>query len=485
MPRGILYFLYRFRTVAPVAMRIGELARRSGVGVSTLRAWERRFGFLTPERTSAGHRLYSETDLERVATAVQLLGDGLTLPAAIAKATANAEVLADGEDDHSLYGQILYAADDGVWVSRHGRTRYVNRRMTELMQMPAQELLARSALDFFDATEMPATRERASRLQRGERVRYRQQLRRPNGTTFLADIKATPLLNAAGGYEGTVALVQDVTEIAEHERAQTLRDALLDGVSDAVAASTPDGTVVYVNTAAEHLFGWRAAEVVGRNGVEVLPAPDAADEAERIFERLAVGKRYAGFIRLMRNDGTTFLAHAVAKPVYVDSGELVGYVTTISDRSVHQQLERSTRASLLRAETLAQLGAQALQHLDDPDATRALVATAVDAAVHVLDADRARTFDEDTLNGFAMYVRRGGRVLVLDDTELDRRFASSFADTTRSAIGAPILGPAGIRAVLVVEGRRVGQFGDGASFFVEGIANVIGCALLHGDAVSG
>src|SRR5690348_12807740 len=100
-------------------MRIGELARRSGVGVSTLRAWERRFGFLEPERTPSGHRLYSEADLERVATALQLLGDGLTLPAAIAKATANADVLADGEGDRLLYGQILYAADDGVWVSRH------------------------------------------------------------------------------------------------------------------------------------------------------------------------------------------------------------------------------------------------------------------------------------------------------------------------------------------------------------------------------
>src|SRR5262249_43655030 len=92
----------------------------------------------------------------------------------------------------------------------------------------------------------------------------------------------------------------------------------------------------------------------------------------------------------------------------------------------------------------------------------------------------AQTFDENTLNGFAMYVRRGGRVVVLDDTELDRRFSNNFAATTRAAIGAPILGPDGIRAVLVVEGRTVGQFGDGANYFVEGIANVIGCALLHG-----
>ena len=33
---------------APVGMRVGDMARRTGVGVSTLRAWERRFSFPKP-----------------------------------------------------------------------------------------------------------------------------------------------------------------------------------------------------------------------------------------------------------------------------------------------------------------------------------------------------------------------------------------------------------------------------------------------------
>ena len=68
-----------------VDMRIGELARRTGVGVSTLRAWEGRFRFLEPTRTAAGHRLYDLGDVERVEAVVRLLGEGLTLPAAIAR----------------------------------------------------------------------------------------------------------------------------------------------------------------------------------------------------------------------------------------------------------------------------------------------------------------------------------------------------------------------------------------------------------------
>ncbi|MBM3698005.1 MAG: MerR family DNA-binding transcriptional regulator, partial [Actinobacteria bacterium] len=35
-------------------MAIGSLARRTGVPVDTLRAWERRYGVLRPTRTAGG-----------------------------------------------------------------------------------------------------------------------------------------------------------------------------------------------------------------------------------------------------------------------------------------------------------------------------------------------------------------------------------------------------------------------------------------------
>jgi MerR family transcriptional regulator, light-induced transcriptional regulator len=47
-------------------LRIGELSRRSGVSPELLRAWERRYDLLRPERSAGGLRLYSEEDLERV-----------------------------------------------------------------------------------------------------------------------------------------------------------------------------------------------------------------------------------------------------------------------------------------------------------------------------------------------------------------------------------------------------------------------------------
>lgn len=48
-----------------MAYSIGEFARLSGITATTLRAWQRRYGLLKPERTEGGHRLYSEEDVQQ------------------------------------------------------------------------------------------------------------------------------------------------------------------------------------------------------------------------------------------------------------------------------------------------------------------------------------------------------------------------------------------------------------------------------------
>ncbi|WP_052665266.1 MerR family transcriptional regulator [Nitriliruptor alkaliphilus] len=63
-------------------LRIGEVARRTGVAVPTLRAWERRYGLLAPARTDGGHRLYSDADVARVDAVQRLLDAGWSASAA-------------------------------------------------------------------------------------------------------------------------------------------------------------------------------------------------------------------------------------------------------------------------------------------------------------------------------------------------------------------------------------------------------------------
>ena len=69
-------------------LRIGELARRTGVATELLRAWERRYGLLTPTRTASGYRLYSTEDVDRVGRMRQLLASGLSAAEAARQALA-------------------------------------------------------------------------------------------------------------------------------------------------------------------------------------------------------------------------------------------------------------------------------------------------------------------------------------------------------------------------------------------------------------
>src|SRR6478672_6000386 len=69
-------------------LTIGQLAQRVGISTDVLRAWERRYGLLTPQRTQAGYRLYSSDDVRLVRRVVALRDQGLGAGQAVAAARA-------------------------------------------------------------------------------------------------------------------------------------------------------------------------------------------------------------------------------------------------------------------------------------------------------------------------------------------------------------------------------------------------------------
>jgi len=51
----------------------------TGVNAVTIRAWERRYGLITPQRTPKGHRLYTHQDVEHIKQIVELLKQGISV----------------------------------------------------------------------------------------------------------------------------------------------------------------------------------------------------------------------------------------------------------------------------------------------------------------------------------------------------------------------------------------------------------------------
>lgn len=56
---------------------VNEVEERIKVPASTLRQWERRYGFPKPERSDAGYRLYSEHDLENIRAMKRYIAEGI------------------------------------------------------------------------------------------------------------------------------------------------------------------------------------------------------------------------------------------------------------------------------------------------------------------------------------------------------------------------------------------------------------------------
>ena len=56
---------------------IREVARQTGVNAVTLRAWERRYGLIVPQRTPKGHRLFSADHVQRIHAILTWLNRGV------------------------------------------------------------------------------------------------------------------------------------------------------------------------------------------------------------------------------------------------------------------------------------------------------------------------------------------------------------------------------------------------------------------------
>ncbi|MBT2209501.1 MULTISPECIES: MerR family transcriptional regulator [Actinomadura] len=88
-------------------MRIGELARRTGVSGRSLRYYEQE-GLLPAERTPGGHREYAETAVARVRRIQELYAAGLCSSKIV---TLLPSLCGEGPAGESLVGELMVERD--------------------------------------------------------------------------------------------------------------------------------------------------------------------------------------------------------------------------------------------------------------------------------------------------------------------------------------------------------------------------------------
>ena len=139
--------------------------------------------------------------------------------------------------------------------------------------------------------------------------------------------------------KGVVTKIRKKTELTPSaSRAVVAADAIIkqsatlfDLVNDAIIAKALDGTITQLNPAAERMFGYSAAEIIGRP-MHVLVPSDRQKEADEIQARSGNGETMRSFetIRL-RKDGRPLEVSITMAPLKNETGKIIGYSKILRD----------------------------------------------------------------------------------------------------------------------------------------------------------
>ena len=115
--------------------------------------------------------------------------------------------------------------------------------------------------------------------------------------------------------------------------------AIVTSSDDAIISKDLDGTITSWNRAAEQMFGYTAAEAVGRN-IQLIIPEDRRSEEEYVLERVraGVGVEHYETVR-RRKDGSLLDVSLTVSPIVID-GAVIGASKIVRDISASRRIER-------------------------------------------------------------------------------------------------------------------------------------------------
>jgi PAS domain S-box-containing protein len=242
-------------------------------------------------------------------------------------------------------------ASDGIFVADStGVYLDVNRRGCELLGRSREAIIGAHLRAMIAPDDLSARPLALDRVTEGGAFISERRMVRGDGSTFVAEISTTRTDD--GRY---LAIVRDVT--ARHEAAEAARRAeesfraLLDVLPDAVVVHR-EGRIVYANSTAARAMGCAGApDLVGSPIIEIVHPDDRPMVIERIRTMSRTGVAAAmQRERLMRRDGSSFVAEVVALPLRFDGQpSLLAIARDITERERMQ-------ARLAQSERLASVG---------------------------------------------------------------------------------------------------------------------------------
>ncbi|HYF34564.1 MAG TPA: PAS domain S-box protein [Prosthecobacter sp.] len=138
--------------------------------------------------------------------------------------------------------------------------------------------------------------------------------------------------------------------------ADLLLSAIVGSSDDAIVSKNLNGIVTSWNPAAERIFGYSAAEMIGRPITAIIP-PERLNEEPQILDRLRRGERVDHFYtRRVRKDGTYVDVSLTISPIRNKEGVIVGASKIARDVTERKRTEDILRTQKVKMEILNQVG---------------------------------------------------------------------------------------------------------------------------------
>jgi two-component system CheB/CheR fusion protein len=208
--------------------------------------------------------------------------------------------------------------------------------MTDLLHLREADR-GRPVTDLVSTLDYGTLQDDAVRVIRNLASIEREMALQNRDTTFL--MRMLPYRTVDNVIDGVVMTFVDISDRTRHQRERGMLSAIVDSSFDAIIGHTLEGTIASWNRAAEDMFGYEAADIIGKP-MATLFSPGRHQEAAALSKRIGEGEVMRSFdTALIRKDQTEVAVALTISPVRNEGGKIIGASTIATDATTRKSME--------------------------------------------------------------------------------------------------------------------------------------------------
>lgn len=283
-----------------------------------------------------------------------------------------------------------------------GRVLSYNEEGERIECWPLDHVLGKQHDLFYPPDEITAGRPRADLAAALDEGTFEREAWRvcENGSEYLARLTITALFDGEL-HRGFACITRDVTDEAAVRASIETREqhlqSILATVPDAMIIIDEGGSITSFSAAAERLFGYQEAELIGHNVSCLMPQPDRGRHDEYIAHYLQTGeRRIIGLGRVVvgqRRDGSTFPMELSVGEAGEDGQRMfTGFVRDLTAKEQDELKLKELQAELVHVSRLSAMGTMASTLAHELNQPLAAVALYLETIRDLLEAEEGERF---------------------------------------------------------------------------------------------